>query len=77
LVLNMHGSGSTALEQEGFSGMNSTADTDGFIVAYPQGLIPDGTGFDWNVPGEPLIGGAAVPPHAANDVTFLTKLVGI
>lgn len=77
LVLNMHGSGSTALEQEEFSGMDATADTDGFIVAYPQGLIPDGTGFDWNVPGEPLIGGAAVPAHAANDVVFLTKLVSI
>jgi polyhydroxybutyrate depolymerase len=77
LVLNMHGSGSTALEQEEFTGMDTTADADGFIVGYPQGLIPDGTGFDWNVPGEPLISGAAVPPHAANDVVFLTKLVGI
>ena len=77
LVLNLHGSGSTALEQEEFSGMDATADADGFIVAYPQGLIADGTGFDWNVPGEPLIGGAAVPAHAANDVVFLTKLVGI
>jgi hypothetical protein len=42
-----------------------------------QALIPDGTGFDWNVPGEPLIGGTPVPAHAANDVTFLTQLVGV
>ncbi|MGA7836119.1 MAG: PHB depolymerase family esterase [Acidimicrobiales bacterium] len=77
LVLNLHGSGSTALEQEGFTKMNKTANEDGFIVAYPQALIADGTGFDWNVPGVPLIGGRSVPAHAANDVKFLISLVGI
>jgi polyhydroxybutyrate depolymerase len=77
LVLNMHGSGSTAAEEEGFTAMDATSDADGFIVAYPQGLIPDGTGFDWNVPGVPLIGGVAVPAGSADDVTFLTTLVGI
>jgi polyhydroxybutyrate depolymerase len=77
LVLNLHGSGSTALEQEGFTRMNSTANQDDFIVAYPQALIHDGSGFDWNIPGVPLIGGGAVPKNAANDVKFLTSLVGI
>ena len=77
LVLNLHGSGSTALEQEGFTKMNATANQDGFIVAYPQALIPDGNGFDWNVPGVPLLGGRAVPPKSANDVKFLTSLVAI
>jgi polyhydroxybutyrate depolymerase len=77
LVLNMHGSGSTALEQEEFTGMNVTSNHDDFIVAYPQGLLPDGTGFDWNIPGVPLIGGRAVPKGSANDVKFLTALVGI
>ncbi len=77
LVLNLHGSDSTALDQEGFTKMNPTANQDGFIVAYPQALLPDGTGFDWNIPGVPLIGGRAVPPHSANDVKFLTSLVGI
>jgi polyhydroxybutyrate depolymerase len=77
LVLNMHGSGSTALEQEGFTKMNTAANHDGFIVAYPQALIPDGTGFDWNIPGVPLIGGGSVPKGSANDVKFLTSLVAI
>lgn len=77
LVLNLHGSGSTAAEQEAFSGMDATADADSFIVAYPQGLIRDGSGYDWNVPGEPLIGGRSVPVGAADDVTFLTDLVGV
>ena len=77
LVFNMHGSGSTALEQEEFTKMNVAANHDGFIVAYPQALIPDGIGFDWNIPGVPLIGGGTVPPKSANDVKFLTSLVGI
>jgi len=77
LVLNMHGSGSTAADQELFTGMDATADADRFIVAYPQALIPEGTGFDWNVPGVPLIGGAPVPAGAANDIAFLTQLVGV
>jgi len=77
LVLNLHGSGSTALEQEELTGMNATANVDKFIVAYPQALIPNGSGFDWNVPGVPLFGGREVPAKSANDLTFLSKLVGI
>lgn len=77
LVLNLHGSGSTALAQMGFTKMNATANHERFIVAYPQALIPDGTGFDWNVPGVPLLGGRAVPPKSANEVKFLTSLVAI
>jgi polyhydroxybutyrate depolymerase len=76
LVLNLHGSGSTASSQELFTGMDSTADADGFIVAYPQALIPEGTGFDWNIPGVALVGNQPVPSGSANDVAFLTQLVG-
>ena len=77
LVLNLHGSGTTAIDQMLFTDMNKTSNHDDFIVAYPQGLITDGTGFDWNIPGVPLIGGRAVPKGSADDVSFLTKLVGI
>jgi polyhydroxybutyrate depolymerase len=77
LVLNLHGSGSDAAGQEALSGMDSTADAEDFIVAYPQGLIPDGDGYDWNVPGVPLIGGRSVPAGAADDVAFLVQLVGL
>jgi polyhydroxybutyrate depolymerase len=77
LVLNLHGSGSTAYVQEKFTAMNKTANQDDFIVAYPQGLIPAGNGFDWNMPDEPLVGGSSVPAGSANDVKFLTSLVGI
>jgi polyhydroxybutyrate depolymerase len=77
LVLNMHGSESTAAAQEAFTGMDATADADGFIVVYPQGDIPAGSGFEWDVPGEPLLGGGAVPAGSPDDVTFLTGLVTI
>ena len=77
LVLNLHGSGTTAADQEAFSGMDATSDSEGFVVAYPQGLIPSGAGFDWNVPGVPLVGDKAVAAGAADDVTFLTTLVRV
>ena len=77
LVLNLHGSGSDALGQEGFSGMNATSDARGFVVVYPQALIPDGRGFDWNVPGVPLVRGRAGPAGSANDIVFLTSLVSV
>ncbi|MGH9055461.1 MAG: alpha/beta hydrolase family esterase [Acidimicrobiales bacterium] len=75
LVINLHGSESTAHDQELFSGMDTTSDRHGFVVAYPQGLIASGAGFDWNIPGVPLVGGANPPAGAANDVSFLTGLV--
>jgi polyhydroxybutyrate depolymerase len=75
LILNLHGSGSTARQQELVSGMDATSDQDGFIVAYPQGLIVSGSGFDWNIPGVPLFGGTHPPKGAADDVRFLTQLV--
>lgn len=51
LVLTLHGSQSTALEQLDRSQLEATADKDGFIVAAPQGAIVAGVGFSWFVPG--------------------------
>src|SRR5580704_16403159 len=75
LVLSLHGSESNAQAQEVFSGMDATSDASGFIVAYPQALIPAAGGYDWNIPGVPMLGGQYPPANAANDVTFLTGLV--
>lgn len=77
LVLNLHGTASTASAQEALSGMDATSDAHGFLVAYPQGFIRSGSGYDWNVPGQPLFGGLKVPKGAPNDVTFLTALVSL
>jgi len=75
LVLNLHGSGSDGVQQELFSGMDATADADGFVVAYPQGAIPLDGGYAWNVPGVPLASGAAVPQGTPSDVAYLGSLV--
>jgi polyhydroxybutyrate depolymerase len=75
LVLNLHGSGSTAAQQEVLTGMDATADSHDFVVVYPQAVIPSGVGFVWNIPGVPLIGGANVPAGAANDEVFLERVV--
>lgn len=75
LVVNMHGSQSTAQQQVAFSGMDTTADADGFMVVYPQGAIAAGGGYEWNVPGQPLFGGASVPTTAPDDVSFVEQLV--
>jgi polyhydroxybutyrate depolymerase len=75
LVLSLHGSESTARSQEKFSGMDATADSEHFIVAYPQAVIADGAGYDWNIPGEPLVSGKFPPAGSPSDVTFLTTLV--
>jgi len=55
--------------------MGETSNADGFVVAYPQAAIPDRTGFDWNVPGQPLVGGRAVPKASPDDVAFLGRLI--
>jgi polyhydroxybutyrate depolymerase len=78
LVVNLHGSGTTADKQEALSGMDTTADQDGFLVAYPQGLIPQQigplSGYDWYTPGDLLYGGAPVPPDPPDDAGFITAL---
>lgn len=43
-VYNLHGFTSNATQQQLYSGMNSTANENGFIVCYPNGLISS-----WNV----------------------------
>jgi polyhydroxybutyrate depolymerase len=75
LVLNLHGSRFTAAQQETFSGMDATADSYGFIVAYPQAAIPSGHGFEWHIPGQPLFGGRVAPPDAPDDVQFIAAVV--
>lgn len=36
-ILNFHGAGSNATQQERYSGMDATADRDGFVAVYPNG----------------------------------------
>ncbi len=75
LVLNLHGSGGNAAQQEASIGMDPVADANQFIVAYPDAAIALGGGFAWNVPGQPLLGGGAVPADAADDVAFFAQAI--
>jgi hypothetical protein len=45
LVINMHGYTGSSTQQESITNMNALADTEGFFVAYPQGV---GSPTDWN-----------------------------
>jgi polyhydroxybutyrate depolymerase len=75
LVLNLHGNGSTAAAEENQSGLDAESELKGFIVAYPQALIRSGSGFDWNIPGEPLPAGVRQPANPPDDLAFLNQLV--
>src|SRR5947209_6321368 len=67
LVLNFHGHGSNAIQQEHRSGMSLLADQQGFIAVYPQGVVgPAGrTGWATGARGRPQV----------NDVLFVSDLL--
>jgi len=48
LVLNFHGGGSNAVAEERYSGMDTTADRNGFIAVYPNGSGHFGRALTWN-----------------------------
>lgn len=60
LVVNMHGLGSNAIEQEIYTGFNSVADSAGFLVAYPNGVSET-----WNVSSS----------TGTDDVGFISALI--
>ncbi|GAB4403957.1 MAG: hypothetical protein OHK0039_03770 [Bacteroidia bacterium] len=61
LVLNLHGAGSNALEQEVYGGFMPIADTAGFLIVSPDGILNT-----WNAGF--VIGGT-------DDLGFLTALI--
>lgn len=62
LLLSLHGFGSTGRQDEQFTGWSGFADTEGFIVAYPN--------------GRPGTGGGAWDPYSPSspDVAFLRQV---
>jgi polyhydroxybutyrate depolymerase len=61
LVINMHGFGSNAAEQEFYADMNRIAEREGFIICYPNG-IANAWNVGWNFGSQ------------ADDVSFIDKL---
>jgi polyhydroxybutyrate depolymerase len=71
LVLVLHGAGSDSEHFEAKTGYDQLADQDGFIVAYPDGVLADGAARTWNA-------GSCCPPASAtgiDDVSYLDELV--
>jgi polyhydroxybutyrate depolymerase len=67
LVLAFHGDGSSGGELETYTGLSTTADASGFLVAYPDGL-PDADGLTaWGGVGENM--------PAVDDVHFVRDLI--
>lgn len=79
LLLDLHGSGSTPMQQLESTGITGTAEKRDFVVVAPQGGVPytlgRTKGFAWNVPGVPLVDGHPVPKGSPNDVQFLRDTV--
>ncbi|GAA2505510.1 alpha/beta hydrolase family esterase [Winogradskya humida] len=67
LVVMLHGAAGTGRQAEATYGWNATADRNGFIVAYPDGLHRT-----WNI--SPDCCGAAARDNV-NDIAFITALV--
>lgn len=65
LILNLHGLGSNALEQENYGDFRAIADTAGFITVHPNGTVSS-IGRYWN---------AGFFPAGTDDVTFLSALI--
>jgi polyhydroxybutyrate depolymerase len=75
LVILLHGSTGTGAEMLRESHLAGTADRHGFVVLAPDGGIPAGRGFVWNIPGVPTVTGTLPPKDARDDVAYLAGLV--
>jgi polyhydroxybutyrate depolymerase len=81
LVLDLHGSSSSGLQQMAGDGIRAVADANGFAVLAPDGAVPFSpapgfTGWAWNIPGVPLVGTAVYPPPGTrDDVAFLSHAI--
>jgi polyhydroxybutyrate depolymerase len=70
-VLALHGGGGKAEQFSTFVGMNEVADAEGFVAAYPQGIVKRKFGYGWN-------DGRVVTTNDEkdlDDVAFLSALV--
>lgn len=67
LVLNFHGYGQSAAQQEKYSGLNAVADTQGFLVVTPEGSSsPQG----WNIVG-------VYDEDGVDDVGFVRDMLSV
>jgi polyhydroxybutyrate depolymerase len=79
MVVDLHGSGDTPLEQIQGTGIAVTADKHDFAVVAPQGGVPftlgKSHGYAWNIPGVALANGQQAGKNAPDDVRFLRDTI--
>ena len=70
LIINLHGYGSTATIEQQYSNFMPVADTAGFLVVYPEGVMDANKNQYWN---------AGIPglPTTPDDVAFLSLLIDV
>ena len=73
LVINFHGFNDTAAGQVGISQMNAVADTAGYLVAYPQGLLVANPFADGAVSTGWNVGGGAISEN--DDIDFSKEVI--
>lgn len=76
VVFDLHGSGGNGGQQLTYSQIEPTADAHRFAVVAPNGAVTaSSTGYDWNVPGVPLVSGHPVPPGTPSDERYLIAVL--
>ena len=76
LVIVIHGSGGTGVSMAGTTGFDALADKEGFIVAYPEGIVGKNRG--WNALfGKPIPGGQGAQVDDVDDVGFIRALIDL
>lgn len=79
LVVDLHGSGDTPLQQLEYTGIIQTAEKHDFAVLAPQAGVPltlgKSHGYAWNIPGVPLANGQQVARNAPDDLRFLRDAI--
>lgn len=76
LVFLFHGSGGSGKGVLDHSKLAATADRYGFVIAAPDGGIPQREGaFVWNIPGVPAVGGRMPSASDPDDVAFVLATI--
>ncbi len=71
LLFLFHGSTGTGAGMLHDSKLEATSDHHGFILVAPDGGIPAGEGFVWNIPGVPTVTGKIPTAQDADDVAYI------
>lgn len=74
VVIVMHGARGNGKGMADYTGFSPVADKNGFLVAYPDGLVVDRT---WNGLFGKIPGGQGVQGDDVDDIAFLRALIGL